>query len=284
MRILLLLTRMVKCLYLYLTLPVYDTNRLRRLFKKALCILGILHFLGLISYTFRKYYDVVDRTLVRKIWILYNDYICTSSDLDGLIVFHPLHEYRVVQILKILLHRGATFIDVGAHVGKYTLLACKIVGPEGVVLALEPVPENYMCLTTNIRINNLQNIVIAKPLAAWSNKTILKFTIPPCKTAPSAKTLRHYTGLPLRGYEILCPATDLDSLVQGLKIGKIDVIKIDVEGAEVEVLKGSEGILRKYKPKIIIEIRPQTLDDVLKILKRFHYKVSFINKSMLLAI
>lgn len=69
----------------------------------------------------------------------------------------------------IQLRKGDVFIDVGAHIGKYTILVAKIVGKEGLVIAIEPNPENYETLLENIKLNNLKN-VIAVNIAAWNKK------------------------------------------------------------------------------------------------------------------
>jgi len=65
-------------------------------------------------------------------------------------VLHPLYEVELATALSRMLCRGCVFIDVGAHVGRYALLASRLVGAEGLVVAVEPVPENYAVLLDNI--------------------------------------------------------------------------------------------------------------------------------------
>ena len=72
--------------------------------------------------------------------------------------------------------RGGVFLDVGAHVGKYTVMVSKIVGSTGLVVAVEPHPENFRVLKRNIKLNNLKNVV-AYNLAAWNKICTLSFLL-----------------------------------------------------------------------------------------------------------
>jgi hypothetical protein len=88
-------------------------------------------------------YDVLCRKLAGKTWMRFHDYTVRSVDCEGMLVFHPLYEPEITRILLGLLKPGRVFVDVGAHVGRYTLLAAKKVGSNGLVVALEPIPETF---------------------------------------------------------------------------------------------------------------------------------------------
>jgi FkbM family methyltransferase len=144
------------------------------------------------------------------------------------------------------LSEGDIFLDVGAHIGKYTIPMAKIVGEDGLVIAIEPDLENYKTLVENIKLNSLKN-VIALNIAAWSEETELKFFIGDTHDLGSVK--RDYG----KGH-IIVKGRDLDTVLNELGVKRVNYIKIDVEGAGLEVLKGLEKTLRKYLPIVIIEI------------------------------
>jgi hypothetical protein len=104
-------------------------------------------------------YDVLCRKLAGKTWMRFHDYTVRSVDCEGMLVFHPLYEPEITRILLGILKPGYVFVDVGAHVGRYTLLAAKKVGADGLVIALEPIPETFQTLRENIEVNRVNNVV-----------------------------------------------------------------------------------------------------------------------------
>jgi FkbM family methyltransferase len=150
-------------------------------------------------------------------------------------------------------------------------LGSKLVGSEGFVIALEPVPETYASLRENLRSNGVANVV-ALPLAAWSSNNVLEILVPPGRSGSSAMVTRHFTGLGLRGRRISVKAVALDNLVKDLRISRVDLIKIDAEGAELEILRGSLDIIRKYRPAIVAEVLRENLAQVLSLLRGFGYR------------
>ena len=157
-----------------------------------------------------------------------------------------LPEYEPYVKKNLLLNEGDTFVDVGSHIGTYAIRASKIVGSRGLVVAIEPDPENFAILTRNIALNNLQNVQ-AFNFAAWSQKDKLRLFFGESTTANSVS---NDWG---RGY-VWVQAMSLDEILHGLNIAKVDFVKIDVEGAELDVLKGFTGFMEKNKPCIIVEI------------------------------
>ncbi|HKG70613.1 MAG TPA: FkbM family methyltransferase [Nitrososphaeraceae archaeon] len=152
---------------------------------------------------------------------------------------------------------GNIVIDVGAHVGRYTILASKLVGRSGKVIAVEAHPGNFQLLKRNLQLNNSENNVITFNCAAY------------CKDTPQ---LRLFLAGEERGNTIYntvmesryatekfvsVPALKLDSIVQhlGIQAHEINWIKIDVEGAEYEVLQGAQNILSNSRDiSVLIEI------------------------------
>jgi FkbM family methyltransferase len=152
---------------------------------------------------------------------------------------------------------GNIVIDVGAHVGRYSILGSKLVGKSGKVIAVEAHPGNFQLLKRNLQLNNSENNVITFNCAAY------------CKDTPQ---LRLFLAGEERGNTLFntvmesryatekfvsVPALKLDSIVQhlGIQAHEINWIKIDVEGAEYEVLQGAQNILSNSRDiSVLIEI------------------------------
>ncbi|MBL7046008.1 MAG: FkbM family methyltransferase [Parcubacteria group bacterium] len=153
-----------------------------------------------------------------------------------------------VKVLKETLKPGMTFVDVGANVGYFTLLAARLVGEGGSVYAFEPEDENFGLLKRNVKENGYSNVITEKK--ALSNCSgNLAFYIDP-------KNLCAHSLVPKKGRkEVTIEATTFDEYFVGILP---DVVKIDVEGAEPQVLSGMVESLKK-KPTLIVEFYPEGL-------------------------
>jgi FkbM family methyltransferase len=150
--------------------------------------------------------------------------------------------------LEEFLAPGKTFVDVGANFGIYTMVASKLVGEGGRVVAFEPTAQSFKVLTQNIILNGFKNALAFQ--VALSEK---------------AGTAQLYYGMdPVRNSLGKDPSWDggaeevatesLDSVLQRTSVGWVDVIKIDVEGAEELVLRGANKVVTSMRPVIIYEI------------------------------
>jgi len=136
---------------------------------------------------------------------------------------------------------GAVVYDIGANVGFYTLLAATLVGPEGTVVAFEPLPRNLHFLSAHISMNGLTNVVV-RPVALADRSGTLRFDD---SGGPSEGRLA------AEGSKTVECAT-LDALAAEGEIPPPDVIKMDVEGAELLVLRGGEATIRTHRPTLFI--------------------------------
>jgi len=125
-------------------------------------------------------------------------------------------------------------IDVGAHVGIFTVKAARAVGQGGLVIAIEPAPDNVELLRENVRINNLTNVVIVEE-AVGDNKGEGKLYL-------SSKSYKHSTVMAATRYTEVKMDT-LDNIISGLNLAKVNFIKIDIEGAELQALAGARRTL-----------------------------------------
>jgi len=158
---------------------------------------------------------------------------------------------------------SGTFIDVGAHIGYYSLKAATLVGPSGHVVSVEPNPQTLPKLRSNIAANvetNTARMVSVWPVAcAQSESTLQFFAAPESNTGESSLSKENASqeGSAPVPYEVR--ARPLDAIVKEAKLDRVDVIKIDVEGAELQVLKGAAQTLDDYRPVIVIELIPNQL-------------------------
>jgi FkbM family methyltransferase len=144
------------------------------------------------------------------------------------------------------------FIDVGAYMGFYTVYACRRARR---VLAVEPNPMALAYLKANVALNNCHNAIVV-PKAVSDKRGVIKLRIPkPVRRGhipPSASIVWSFK----EALEIDVETDTLDNIVDEAGLDTVDIVKIDVEGAEGLVVKGAERTLRKAKT-ILIEIWPE---------------------------
>ncbi|HYY71612.1 MAG TPA: FkbM family methyltransferase [Nitrososphaeraceae archaeon] len=171
--------------------------------------------------------------------------------------------------------QGDIVIDIGANIGRYTIISSKRVGTKGKVVAIEAHPGNFEILNRNIKLNQLTNII---PLnyAAYSKETKIKLYVP---DEESGYTIYH-TLMERTGKKFVeVNANTLDYLLQLNQIRQEEVnwIKIDVEGAELEVLKGATNMLSKSKDiALLIEVHGQNnYRPLVEFLSSYNFKIEF---------
>ena len=167
---------------------------------------------------------------------------------------------------------GMTFVDVGANKGDYSLFAGHLVGPAGLVLAVEPVPENSQWLRRSIRVNGLHNVqVVELALASTEGEADLFL---------GEKSGWHSLrggGKGLTTETITVKTTRLDSLLREQSIKRVDGIRIDVEGAELDVLLGAQETIETHRPVLWLDLHPKKsgeMDQILKFFKARNYRIA----------
>jgi FkbM family methyltransferase len=138
---------------------------------------------------------------------------------------------------RALLPPGGAFLDVGAHAGYFSLLAAHRVGPSGRVFAVEPNPRTFTALQRHLTQNAVRNVE-AMMCGLADRQGTLALHLPPSELDYNT------TVLPRSGWtRVEVPVRTLDDCVRDWKIDRIDLMKIDVEGAEPLVLAGGEATL-----------------------------------------
>lgn len=145
---------------------------------------------------------------------------------------------------------GDTVIDAGANIGGFTIQAAQKTGPRGMVYAIEPDEQNIETLKRNIEHNKLHNIVIV-PQAIWSERCTKEFHI---SNRPGEHTLLNYDNdLFSEGRTINIQCDTLDNIIKNFDIERVNYLKMDIEGAEIEALKGAKNLLSNFSPNLLIE-------------------------------
>ena len=165
------------------------------------------------------------------------------------------HYEPELEYLQSLLFPGATFVDVGANLGIYTLVASRIVGHSGRVIAFEPSVQSLPLLQKNITLNSLTNVT-AFPVAL--SEKAGRVRLYHAGSCPSGNSLGHHPSFPGSFETVL--AESLDDVLQRIPVGRVDVIKMDVQGAEELVLRGAQKTLASKNPVIIFEFYPEGAD------------------------
>jgi len=158
---------------------------------------------------------------------------------------------------------GDVFLDVGAFVGWHTIRAARIVGPSGHIVSLEPDPKNRSQLEANLKLNDITNCTISS-LAAWSKsgEEVGWYTE---KSPDCCKVEEVWSSTTAR-------TTTIDDLIGDLQLDRLNWIKMDIEGGEIEALKGAEMSLRRYRPALFVEVH-DTVVAVKDLLARYDYSI-----------
>jgi protein O-GlcNAc transferase len=157
---------------------------------------------------------------------------------------------------------GSWAIDVGANLGVHTIPLARRVDP-GRVIGIEPLPVNAARLRANAELNDLDNIDI-EPVAAGAQAGLVDLNLADDPAYASTDDVAEHRGT---GLIARVRQTTLDSLWEAAGCPQVSVIKIDVEGSEVEVIRGAEHLLRVQHPAILAEangpMRQSALQDAL---------------------
>ena len=162
-------------------------------------------------------------------------------------------EERHTAFLLSRIQTGDTVLDVGAHVGYYTLLMAESVGDRGHVLAFEPNPNSASQLRTNLALNSLSQVTVIDAAASDQAGEISLHLSPGENTG---STSIHYKENSTQTLQT--PQVHIGQMLESEKACPT-VIKIDVEGHELAVLRGLTRILHTGAPEVFVEINNRTL-------------------------
>lgn len=202
-----------------------------------------------------------------------------SKDLiDHKILFTGSYEQETNSILEKYLTKDFFVVEAGANSGTETLLISRLIGNEGRVFAFEPVPHLIEKLNHNIKINELQNIQVEQLALGEKNEEIHFFTFPieHPNQGMGSKLIDNKVSNKIRVNQIT-----LDSFVLEInELNRLDFLKMDVQGAEIDILRGGRETLLKFKPMIFLEAGEGWSDvlDLYTYLEGLGYKIYGIGK------
>lgn len=198
----------------------------------------------------------------------YGDITRLLFEQQHLVKMGKSFETDVLQIFVGLIKPGFVILDIGANVGLYSLLGSELVGSEGRILAFEPEPNTYAALLKNLSVNRIHN-VSALPMALSDSNGLVELAVPEEVKAKFEYGDSYLSMKPADANKSTAPipCRRLDEVLEEMNILKVDVVKINVEGAEYLCLSGAKGLLNGvHKPVILLEC-----DEVLS--RRFGYSV-----------
>jgi FkbM family methyltransferase len=169
---------------------------------------------------------------------------------DSLLLFGTHENYETLALINCL-RPGMTFIDVGANIGYYTVVAASKVGENGRVFAYEPDPVNYSFLERSVKANNFRNVSLIRQALSDEAGFATFF-------------LSDHLGSHSLAAQDTCTRTTTVELTRldddaGLIEGGVHVMKMDAQGAEYKIMRGGINLLRRWMPVIMLEFEPKCL-------------------------
>ena len=222
----------------------------------------------------------VDKTLLLEIHVPGHDYRihCPLNKEDFIVM--TKHEEEIIELFHP--KEGDTVVDIGAHMGRYTIPSSKSVGSSGKVVAVEAHPYNFKMLQHNLSLNKLTNVSTLN-WAVYSKKARLKLYLPDedlgytmhHSLMTNYLTTKYSKEIERRFIEV--EADTLDNLLKTREINQVNWIKIDVEGAEYEVLKGARETLSTNKSiSILVEVHGKdTYGPTMELLRSNNFNIEF---------
>ncbi|HVF47854.1 MAG TPA: FkbM family methyltransferase [Pyrinomonadaceae bacterium] len=194
--------------------------------------------------------------------------------------FKTDYEPETFAFLRDNLTLGETFLDIGAHIGLFSVVAAKKVGETGRVIAFEPTPSTRDVMKQVLHVNGFEDFVEVRSEAVARERATTMFydsgdEIPVVNSLVRGENTRN---------EFEVQVVSLDEFVTEHDV-KPDCIKVDVEGSELDLLIGAEKTLAEFRPQILLSVHPpfipnapKAIEEIWDLLERHGYRVSFEGK------
>jgi len=178
--------------------------------------------------------------------------VTLGNDMSECLFVAGSYEPNEFMLLSLVLREGMTLIDVGANEGLYTLFASRRVGPGGRVIALEPSTRELERLQANLEQNGLSNVTVVRAGAHREpGRALLQVSGFGHEGHNTLGALAH-DAVAMGSEEVVLET--LDRIAEREGLARVDLLKIDAEGAEAAVLDGAREILATSRPLVLIEI------------------------------
>lgn len=217
----------------------------------------------------------------------YKQYVSPSDfEISRTVLEQRVYEPHVTNAIRPILRPGMTFLDIGANIGYFSLLAAKHVGQDGRVIAFEPNQYNCSLLYMSARANQFDHIEIYPFAVAETSTTFMYDNVGGSNGVISEigneRDEEKSNQLFLR---TLVRSVKLDDQLRDVE--RVDVIKIDIEGAEYRALLGAQQLIETHHPIIFSEFSPTGLqhvsnasgEDYLRLLVNHHYQLAILERN-----
>ena len=184
-----------------------------------------------------------------------------------------------IQFLKEIVQFGDRVVDVGANIGLYTKHLSQLTGPAGKVFSFEPISQNLVVLKSVIKKLHLPNIHLFH--GAVSAKVGLGEVVVPETGTFEGFYLARFAKDGDKGIHETVEVFSLDDLLDKGMLLDIDFIKCDVEGAEMEVLTGSDNLIKQFHPCWLIEVSREISHEVFLFLQAYNYKAFVYSEKLI---
>lgn len=179
-----------------------------------------------------------------RIWVRPRDVV------DRAVYLYGVHENVSACAFSALARPGAVVLDVGAHIGQFTLLAAKRVRPSGRVLSFEPNPPVRDRLERNVAVNGFANVAV-RPEALSARPGPARIHLPDDESRSGDASLAPGRAS-ARSVSVECAR--LDDVLEEEGVDRVDLVKLDAEGLEHEVLEGGRGAVTGGLPAVLFEV------------------------------
>jgi FkbM family methyltransferase len=203
---------------------------------------------------------------------------CDLADKLTREIYYVGFDRRDCRVLRGFVKRGDVILDVGANIGYFSLLFAKWLRGTGAVHAFEPFPATILRFERNLDLNpELRSVICLHKLAVSDFVGSMSMAVPD----EGNSGCNYLTGENQGEIKV----TTLDAFVQQERLSRLDLLKVDVEGAEVGLLQGAEETINRFRPVLMIEINPSTLQrfgktaaDVVILLGGYRYRMSYASR------
>lgn len=234
--------------------------------------------IGLKSRLLKKFNGILIRWLKKDKVIIGKNLIYLDKDDSLRLSTRGYYEPIITDLIKREVKEGDVVVDVGAHIGYYTLIFAELVGEKGKVYAFEPDPDNFDILRKNVEVNGYKNVILEQK-AVSNQRGIVRLFLGKERSAHHTLSKNDYSS----DESVPVEAIRLDDY---FKEESIDFIKLDVEGGEYNALNGMLSLLkRSSRLKMVVEMVPVFLEEMsissehfLSFLHKHGFDVTYINE------
>jgi FkbM family methyltransferase len=172
--------------------------------------------------------------------------------VPNMLLLHGAYEAAELAVLLAAAEGARTVFDIGANVGWYTLHLASALGPDGRVFSFEPVPATFAALERNVALNGVQGRVVLNRLGLAEAPGEAEFFLP--EETGSVAASRRPLFQEQRNQTVHATLDTLDAYVQRAGIERLDLLKCDIEGGELPMLRGGRATLERFRPVVFLEM------------------------------